>query len=75
VRANDRLDYFGATVNIASRVGHAARPGEVLQTTAIADDARVAEILPAGERGTLTLRGIADPIDVVRIGVEPEPAG
>lgn len=75
VRANDRLDYFGASVNIASRVGHAARPGEVLLTTAIADDARVAEILPAGERGTLTLRGIADPIDVVRIGVEPEPAG
>ena len=27
VRANDRLDYFGATVNLASRVGHAARPG------------------------------------------------
>jgi class 3 adenylate cyclase len=68
VRANDHLDYFGATVNLASRVGHAAQPGEVLVTAAIADDARVAEILPAGERGTLTLRGIADPVEVVRIG-------
>jgi class 3 adenylate cyclase len=68
VRANDRLDYFGATVNLASRVGHAAHPGEVLLTAAVADDARVAEILPGGERGTLTLRGIAEPVEVVRIG-------
>ncbi len=75
MRANDRLDYFGATVNLASRVGHAAAPGELLVTAAIADDARVAEILPAGERGTLTLRGIAEPVEVVRIGAPAaEPA-
>ena len=67
MRANDHLDYFGATVNLASRVGHAARPGEVLMTAAVADDARVAEILPVGERGTVTLRGIAAPVEVVRI--------
>jgi class 3 adenylate cyclase len=67
MRANDHLDYFGATVNLASRVGHAAGPGEVLMTAAIADDARVAEILPPGERGTVTLRGIASPVEVVRI--------
>jgi class 3 adenylate cyclase len=71
VRSNDRLDYFGATVNLASRVGHAARPGEVLLTAAIADDTRVAEILPPGERGTLALRGIASPVEVVRIGAPP----
>jgi class 3 adenylate cyclase len=71
VRSNDRLDYFGATVNLASRVGHAARPGEVLLTAAIADDTRVAEILPPGERGTLALRGIANPVEVVRIGAPP----
>jgi class 3 adenylate cyclase len=70
VRANDRLDYFGATVNLASRVGHAAHPGEVLLTAAVADDARVAEILPGGERGTLTLRGIAEPVEVVRIAAQ-----
>ena len=72
VRANDRLDYFGASVNLASRVGHAAHPGEVLLTAAVADDARVAEILPSGERGTLTLRGIADPVEVVRIGANQQ---
>jgi class 3 adenylate cyclase len=67
MRSNDRLDYFGATVNLASRVGHAAGPGEVLLTTAVADDPRVADALPAGERGVVTLRGIAQPVEVVRI--------
>jgi class 3 adenylate cyclase len=66
VRANERLDYFGATVNVASRVGHAAGPGEILLTAAVADEARVAEIVPRGERGLLTLRGIAQPVEVVR---------
>jgi class 3 adenylate cyclase len=67
LRANERLDYFGATVNLASRVGHAAGPGEILLTSAIADDPRVAEILPSGERGTVSLRGIAEPVEVVRV--------
>jgi class 3 adenylate cyclase len=67
VRANDRLDYFGATVNVASRVGHAAGPGEILLTAAVADESRVADILPSGERGVVTLRGIAQPVEVVRV--------
>jgi class 3 adenylate cyclase len=67
VRANDRIDYFGATVNLASRVEHAARAGEILMTSAVADDPRVAEIMPPGERGTVTLRGIPEPVDVVRV--------
>jgi class 3 adenylate cyclase len=67
VRANDRLDYFGAAVNLASRVGHAAGPGEILLTAAVADDPRAAEIVPEGERGIVTLRGIPHPVDVVRI--------
>jgi class 3 adenylate cyclase len=87
VRSNDRLDYFGASVNLASRVGHAAGPGEILMTAAVADDPRVAEILPEGERGTVTLRGIPEPVEVVRVRAqagapesertrapEPEPA-
>jgi class 3 adenylate cyclase len=67
MRANDRIDYFGATVNLASRIEHAARAGEILMTTAVADDARVAEIIPAGERGTVALRGIPEPVEVVRV--------
>jgi class 3 adenylate cyclase len=67
MRANDRIDYFGATVNLASRVEHAARAGEILMTSTVADDARVADILPAGERGTVALRGIPEPVEVVRV--------
>lgn len=67
MRANDRLDYFGATVNLAARVEHAAGAGEILMTSEIADDVRVAELLPGAERGTVALRGIADPVDVVRV--------
>jgi class 3 adenylate cyclase len=64
MRANDRLDYAGAAVNLAARVAHAAGAGEILMTSAVADDPRVADALPGGERGTLVLRGIQDPVDV-----------
>ena len=67
LRANDRIDYFGGTVNVASRVAHAAGADEILVSAAVADDPRVADALPAGLRGTLALRGIPAPIDVVRI--------
>ena len=67
MRANERLDYFGATVNLAARVAHAAGAGEILLTAAVADDSRVADVLPDGERGTLVLRGIPEPVDVVLV--------
>jgi class 3 adenylate cyclase len=77
MRANERLDYFGATVNVAARVAHAAGAGEILATAAVADDPRVADVLPDGERGTLVLRGIPEPVDVVLVRAaalrEPEP--
>ena len=67
MRANDRLDYFGTTVNVASRVAHAAGTDEILLTAAVADDPRVAEMLPPGERGSVTLRGVSEPVDVIRL--------
>lgn len=67
LRANDRLDYVGATVNLAARIAHAAGIGEILLTAAVADDGRVAEVLPDGERGTVALRGIPGLVDVVRV--------
>jgi class 3 adenylate cyclase len=76
MRANERLDYFGATVNLAARVAHAAGAGEILLTAAVADEPRVADVLPDGERGTLVLRGIPEPVDVVlvRAAAPSEPA-
>ncbi len=67
LRANDRLDYAGATVALAARVARAAGAGEILFTAALADDARVRGALPGAERGTLALRGVAEPLEVVRI--------
>jgi class 3 adenylate cyclase len=67
MRANDRLDYAGAAVNLAARVAHAAGPGEILITAAVADDARVADVLESRERGTVVLRGIPAPVEVVLV--------
>ena len=39
VTANERLDYFGTTVNIASRVEHEARGGEVAATADVCETA------------------------------------
>jgi class 3 adenylate cyclase len=38
VTLNDRLDYFGATVNIASRVSHLSQGDDVVLTEAMMED-------------------------------------
>ena len=38
VTLNDRLDYFGATVNIASRVSHLSRGNDAILTTEMLSD-------------------------------------
>ena len=63
-------DWFGATVNLASRVAAAARPGEVLLTESTRQVVRQPngfELRPGGER---ELRHIADPVRVYR-AVDP----
>jgi class 3 adenylate cyclase len=45
VSLNDRQDYFGQTVNIASRVQGLADPNVILTTEAIVGDTQVSEIL------------------------------
>ncbi len=54
-------DWFGTTVNIASRVAARARPGQVV-TTAIVAAAGARSGMTVSELGDATLRGIADPI-------------
>jgi class 3 adenylate cyclase len=68
VNLNDRQDYFGQTVNIASRVQELAKGDSIFATQAIvrhADSAR----LPASrgvdaEPQKVTLRGISDRMPV-----------
>jgi adenylate cyclase len=68
VTANGLLDYFGQTVNVASRVQHLAGPSQLILPRA------VFESLPDPDRARLrvveslsaTVKGVTDPLDLVR---------
>jgi class 3 adenylate cyclase len=45
VNLNDRLDYFGSTVNIAARLPNFSNGGEAIFSEAIRNDAEVLEYL------------------------------
>lgn len=64
-------EYFGRTVNVATRVAEYARPGEVLVTSAVVEAARGPVDAEPGsygvrfdEIGAVTLRGLAGPVDL-----------
>jgi class 3 adenylate cyclase len=71
VSLNERQDYFGQTVNIASRVQHLATSREIFATGSVLNDPRVSHVLM--DRGlkpmsqTVTLRGITDQISIFTI--------
>ena len=64
VRANDRLDYFGTTVNVAARLQGQARAGQVVITARMAEhpgvrsqlDTRVSKPFEAGLKGVAALQ-------------------
>jgi adenylate cyclase len=58
-------DYFGRTVNIASRIAGRAGPGEVLVSKAAVDSCSV-EGVRFDELGPVELKGVARPIQVFR---------
>jgi class 3 adenylate cyclase len=71
VMLNERQDYFGQTVNIASRVQHLASSqaiyatGSVVGHKATADLLAKADVLPIVQRQTL--RGVADHVSVYEL--------
>jgi class 3 adenylate cyclase len=71
VTTGDVLDYFGATVNIAARLEHQCRGGEVVVSEAVAQDAEAAAALADRTRieETAMLRGVSAPVRFVRIAV------
>ncbi|WP_454847974.1 DUF5939 domain-containing protein [Rhizobium binxianense] len=68
VNLNERQDYFGQTVNIASRVQHLATSQEIFATGPVLDDPRASALL--SQRGLkpvshqVALRGVANRIDI-----------
>ncbi|ATU90828.1 adenylate/guanylate cyclase domain-containing protein [Phyllobacterium zundukense] len=71
VSLNERQDYFGQTVNIASRVQNLATSHEIFATGSVLDDPRASGLL--AERGVkpmshnVMLRGITDQISIFTI--------
>jgi class 3 adenylate cyclase len=74
VTLNDRIDYFGQTVNIAARVQRLAGAGEILFTDDVVAGQDAAEVLTDLRitSGDVQLQGIPGEIRVHRI--QPEPA-
>ncbi|MEK1888697.1 MAG: adenylate/guanylate cyclase domain-containing protein [Phyllobacterium sp.] len=71
VNLNERQDYFGQTVNIASRVQHLATSREIFATGSVLDDPRASDILTrrglTPQSQNVMLRGISDEISVYTI--------
>jgi class 3 adenylate cyclase len=71
VTLNDRLDYFGQTVNIAARVQNLANSRAIFASKSVVENAQVSKLLKASNL-TLTeqeaaLRGVADRMTVYQI--------
>ena len=71
VTLNERQDYFGQTVNIASRVQGLATSREIFATGAVVEDALASGVLAAGGITPMshnaTLKGIANEVAVYAI--------
>jgi class 3 adenylate cyclase len=78
VMLDDRQDYFGQTVNVASRVQGLADPSAVLATKPIVNSSEVAHLVKdAGYRMTarqLSLRGVSETFDVYEVREREEAA-
>lgn len=71
VTLNERLDYFGTTVNLAARVQAESTGGDVVMTRSFADDPAVAAFLharsPARQPFQRGLKGISGEVELVRV--------
>jgi class 3 adenylate cyclase len=73
VNLNERLDYFGSTVNLAARLQGQSRGADLVLSTDIADDPHVTQLLnelPHREESAV-LRGFAREIPFRRVMLDP----
>jgi class 3 adenylate cyclase len=71
MRANERIDYFGTTVNLAARLQSLARAGEVTMAKSVAERpavaARLRELGDRVREETVAVKGIAEPVEILRV--------
>ena len=69
VTLNDRLDYFGSTVNMAARLQGQSIGGDIVLSHAVADDPAVREEIAAipQRQETVALKGFTEPVGFVRL--------
>jgi len=69
VSLNDRLDYFGSTVNMAARLQGQARGSDIVLSRAVAEDPAVRPLLAAlpSRTESMALKGFAEPVPFVRL--------
>jgi class 3 adenylate cyclase len=78
INANNRLDYFGRTVNIAARVQEESVGGDLVLTADLVCHMAVQQVLkgfPTPRPFTTVLKGITDPVTLYRLTLPAEPAG
>src|SRR5262249_47513985 len=76
VTLNDRLDYFGSTVNMAARLQGQSDGGDIVLSRPIADDPAVRPLLtcvPARQE-SVSLKGFAEPVSIVRLLPQAQPS-
>ena len=71
VTANGALDYFGQTVNVASRVQHLAGSGEIVMPKDVLEslDAEDRDRLEVKEPLSARVKGVEHPLDLVRVAL------
>jgi len=71
VNLNDRLDYFGSSVNLAARLQGRSRGGEIVLSQALAADPAVAPLLDGlpASREMAELKGFTQPVPFLRLRV------
>lgn len=71
VTLNNRIDYFGRTVNIAARTQAVSGPGQLSMAESFIRAPGVKEALlervSQVKRGTVTMKGIDTPVPVYRV--------
>ncbi len=69
VNLNERLDYFGSTVNMAARLQGQSEGGDIVLSRAVADDPAVKPLLAAvpTRDESVSLKGFDRPIGFVRV--------